>query len=145
MLQLDGLIPSDDDDDDDDDDDEEDEDEDEDEEEEEEDHNDGDDGDCDADVDRMATVMLISKIANKNKRELPVNHHSSFRSKNDDFPTITSRFSAGSLLTKIPLPEKGSFQCGEKNVSKENDSPWSQYPWQSLPTASFLGPSIFDH
>ncbi len=44
MLQLDGLIPSDDD----------------------VDGGDGDGGDCDADVVRMATVMLISKIANKN-------------------------------------------------------------------------------
>ena len=120
-MQLDGLIPSDDD-------------------------VDGDGGDCDADVVRMATVMLISKIANKNKGELPVNHHSRFRSKNDDFPTITSRFSAGSLLTKIPLPEKGSFQCGEKNVSKENRPLLGHSTLGKVcPQHLSLAKSIFDH
>lgn len=65
-----------------------------------------------------------------------MNHHSSFLPKND-FPTITSRFSAGSM-NKDRVTRKGSFQCGEKTFAKKT-SPWSQYPWQSLPTASFLG------
>ena len=82
------------------------------------DFNDGDGGDCDADVVRMATVMLISKIADKSKKVCYTFENFQWTTTVAFFQKMTfpqSRVdSQQAQWTKIVLPEKAPFNTEKK-------------------------------